>query len=53
MGSEWGPESLEAFFRLLFELTTIDPETRLSLEEGVCPDIAAHFQQCWQYWLAE
>jgi len=53
MGPAWGPKELEGFFGLLGELTSLDPDATLSLEEGVLPDVVARFQSAWRRWSAE
>lgn len=53
MGLAWGPIQLAAFFRLLGELASLDPDASISLEEGVLPDMAARFQNAWLRWSAE
>jgi hypothetical protein len=52
MGSEWGSDELCALFELLGELTSLDPHSSLSLEDGVLPEVASRFQDCWSRWLA-
>jgi hypothetical protein len=52
MGTAWGPHELEAFFALLAELTALDPQASVSLEEGVLAEIADRFQQVWHRWVA-
>lgn len=53
MGPAWGPKELEAFFGLLGELASLDPDASLSLEEAVLPDVADRFQNSWRRWCAE
>lgn len=53
MGPAWGPSQLEAFFELLGELASLDPDASLSLEEGVLPDVVARFESAWRRWSAE
>lgn len=53
MGPAWGPRELEAFFGVLGELASLDPNASLSLHEGVLPDEAARFQNAWRRWSAE
>jgi len=47
MGPKWGPAELEAFFKLLAELSVLDPKSTLSLDESILPEIAARFQDSW------
>ncbi len=53
MGPAWGPQELEAFFGLLSELTALDPDAALSLEEGALADVVARFQNAWRRWASE
>ena len=53
MGSPWGPKELEAFFQLLVELSAFDPQTSLSLEDGVLAEVVARFQQARRRYRAE
>jgi hypothetical protein len=50
MGTAWGPHELEALFALLAELTALDPQASLSLEEGVLAEVADRFHQVWHRW---
>lgn len=53
MGPAWGPSELEAFFGLLGELASLDPDASLSLEEGMLPDVVARFENAWRRWSSE
>ncbi len=47
MGRGWNAEVLSAFFGLLANLTALDEDSSLTLEDGVSSDIADKFQRCW------
>ncbi len=48
MGPEWNPATLQGLFHLLLELSAPDPGAKLSLEEGVLPEVASRFDRCWR-----
>lgn len=53
MGPEWTPASLTAFFALLLDLSKIDSESSMGLEDHVFPEVEARFQRCWQRFKGE
>ena len=53
MGPDWGSDELEALFGLLLELTSLDGDAAVSLEESVIAEVAQRFQEVWRRWVAE
>lgn len=51
-GSEWNPDVLDAFFGLLAELSALDENSSLSLEDDVLDDVADRFQRAWRRYLS-
>jgi hypothetical protein len=53
MGPEWGPPQLEAFFHLLMELTFLNPNCTVQLDEHVTGEVRERFQKSRMRFLAE
>jgi hypothetical protein len=48
MGPEWRSAEVVAFFRLLLNLASLDPNASLTLQDHVPPEVVAQFQRCWR-----
>ncbi len=53
MGPDWGPCELEALFQVLVELSDLDSNATISLEEDVLADVEARFQKAWRRWAVQ
>ena len=53
MGPAWGSSEIEALFQVLVELTALDPDATVSLEENVVGEVAVRFQNAWRRWASE
>lgn len=52
-GSAWGEAEVEAFFTLLYELTSRDPQATLAMPEGVVDEYVESFMGAWHRFLRE
>ena len=49
MGTEWGPEQLQAFFELLFDIVALDRDLSIELQHG---DVnQKKFSEIWSQWI--
>lgn len=46
-GTDWGEQQVESFFKLLYELTLLDPGCKVVMPEGVSDDYAKSFMFAW------
>jgi len=53
MGPAWGASELEALFQVLIELTALEANAMVSLEDNVVAEVAARFQNAWRRWASE
>ena len=53
MGPAWGASEIEALFQVLIELTALDPNATVSLEENVVKEVAGCFESAWRRWASE
>jgi hypothetical protein len=53
MGAEWNAAKIEALFGILKDLTRLDVNAKVCLEQGVLRNVQAQFQRTWNRFLRD
>lgn len=51
MGPSWGDPEIAALFELVRRIWILDPSSRVTLEEGVLPEVQETFRTAWERYL--